>query len=255
MSARSGTCLARGGRRDGHRHGACRRVAPAGASVYGDFEALLADPAVDIVHIGTPPFLHGPMARRAAERGKHVFVEKPLATTLEDAQGAIDAARLGSGVQLSIDYVLRHHPLHRLAIASHARVRSAGSSTSRWRTSPQRRTCRPTLVLGSHEERRDPHGTRRPFLRPALTLIGREPDAVIGHRPATVRWPHGPVGRSLLGSATMNGNLLPRFNRTPKRPNGRPSDLPSNAGTPRSMAGSRQCSGWRAPSKPTRCRP
>jgi predicted dehydrogenase len=77
---------------------------------------MLADPSVDIVHVGTPPFLHGPMARRAAERGKHVFVEKPLATTVAEAQAAM-AAALDHGVRLTIDYVLRQHPLHRLAIA------------------------------------------------------------------------------------------------------------------------------------------
>jgi predicted dehydrogenase len=96
--------------------GRAEAIAPLGAAAYEDFDRLLDDPAVDIVHIGTPPYLHGPMARQAAERGKHVFVEKPLATTLTDAHAAVDAARL-AGVQMSIDYVLRHHPIHRMAIA------------------------------------------------------------------------------------------------------------------------------------------
>lgn len=54
------------------------------------------------------------MARQAAEVGKHIFVEKPLATSMEEAVAAMEAAR-AAGVQLGIDYVLRHHPLHRLA--------------------------------------------------------------------------------------------------------------------------------------------
>jgi predicted dehydrogenase len=54
------------------------------------------------------------MVRQAAQAGKHVFVEKPLATTMEEAAAAVQAAQAAQ-VQLGIDYVLRHHPLHRLA--------------------------------------------------------------------------------------------------------------------------------------------
>ena len=89
-------------------------AAPPEASVYGTYRALLADPAVRIVAINTPPFLHGSMAHQAAKAGKHIFVEKPLATSSEEASAAVYAAR-AAGVQLSVDYVLRHHPLHRLA--------------------------------------------------------------------------------------------------------------------------------------------
>lgn len=113
-------------------------VAPDGAAVYDDFEALLADPDVDIVHVRTAPFLHGSMTRRAAERGKHVFVEKPLATSLEDARAAIATAN-DNRVQLSIDYVLRQHPLHRLAIELSQSRALAASNNSRWRTLPRPR--------------------------------------------------------------------------------------------------------------------
>lgn len=54
-------------------------VAPAAAATYTDLAALLGDPSVDIVHVATPPYLHGRITERAADRGKHVFVEKPLA--------------------------------------------------------------------------------------------------------------------------------------------------------------------------------
>lgn len=90
-------------------------IAPPGAATYTDLAALLDDPAVDIVHVGTPPHLHGPITERAAERRKHVFVEKPLATTLDGARRAMAAAER-AGVRVSIDYVLRHHPLNRLAL-------------------------------------------------------------------------------------------------------------------------------------------
>ena len=90
-------------------------MAPLGAAVYGDLRALLDDARVEIVAITTPPLAHGGMAAEAARAGKHVFVEKPLATSLRDARAAVEAARR-AGVRLGIDYVLRHHPLHRLAL-------------------------------------------------------------------------------------------------------------------------------------------
>lgn len=93
--------------------GRARSVAPPGAHVYGDYGALLGDPRVDIVAVNTPPHLHGDMAVQAIGAGKHVFVEKPLATSVSAASAAVEAAQR-AGVQLGIDYVLRHHPLHRL---------------------------------------------------------------------------------------------------------------------------------------------
>jgi len=90
-----------------------RMAAAFGARVYTRFEDLLADPGVDIVAINTPPHLHASMALGAARAGKHLFVEKPLATSLDDARRVIGAAR-EAGVQLTVDYVLRFHPLHQL---------------------------------------------------------------------------------------------------------------------------------------------
>ena len=91
-----------------------RAVAPEGARVYGDYRELLQDEAVDIVAINTPPFLHGRMVQEAAALGKHVFVEKPLATSMDEARAAAQAVQ-EAGVRLGINYVLRRHPLHRLA--------------------------------------------------------------------------------------------------------------------------------------------
>ncbi len=82
-----------------------------GARAVRDFDALLADPAVDIVIIATPPVAHGPMARAAAEAGKHVFCEKPLATDLTAARAAVEVSeRLGR--RLTVDYVMRWNPLY-----------------------------------------------------------------------------------------------------------------------------------------------
>jgi predicted dehydrogenase len=82
-----------------------------GASVVPGVGSLLAEPMVDVVMIATPPVTHGSMARAAAEAGKHVFCEKPLATSLPDASAAIEAADRRN-IKLTVDYVMRWNPLY-----------------------------------------------------------------------------------------------------------------------------------------------
>ncbi|NDJ77613.1 MAG: Gfo/Idh/MocA family oxidoreductase [Chloroflexi bacterium] len=89
-------------------------AAAPGTTIYTDYARMVADPAVHIVAINTPPHLHARMARDAIAAGKHVLVEKPLATTLDDARTVITAAQ-AAGVQITVDFVLRYHPLHQLA--------------------------------------------------------------------------------------------------------------------------------------------
>lgn len=81
------------------------------ARAYADIDELLADPNVDIVTIATPPWLHVPQALKAISAGKHVFLEKPLATTLIEADALVNAARV-HGVHIQVDYVLRYIPLY-----------------------------------------------------------------------------------------------------------------------------------------------
>ena len=52
-----------------------------GCLVYNDFDAMLANESIDVVHICTPHYLHGEMARRALAAGKHVVLEKPVVLT------------------------------------------------------------------------------------------------------------------------------------------------------------------------------
>lgn len=56
------------------------------------FEDLLEDPEIDVVVIATPVFTHFDLASRSIAAGKHTFVEKPLASSSEDADMLIDAA-------------------------------------------------------------------------------------------------------------------------------------------------------------------
>jgi len=69
---------------------------------------LIARDDVDIVHIATPPSTHCRLAAAAADAGKHVLCEKPLATTMTDAD-AIMAAVGKAGTIAPVNFVLRHN--------------------------------------------------------------------------------------------------------------------------------------------------
>ena len=76
---------------------------------FADFDEALAATKPDVVSINTWSDTHAPYAIRAMEAGAHVFVEKPLADTVEDAQRVVDTA-MRTGRKLVIGYILRHHP-------------------------------------------------------------------------------------------------------------------------------------------------
>jgi predicted dehydrogenase len=75
---------------------------------------LLADPRVQVVAIATTPDGHAALALAALAAGRHVFCEKPLATTLEDAGEVLAAATAPGAPRLTVDYVLRRNPLYAL---------------------------------------------------------------------------------------------------------------------------------------------
>ncbi|RLF16747.1 MAG: gfo/Idh/MocA family oxidoreductase [Thermoprotei archaeon] len=77
--------------------------------VYTNYEDLVKDKDIDAVTIALPDFLHRDPAVRAAEEGKHVLVEKPLATNIEDAEAIVRAARK-AGVKLMVDFHNRWNP-------------------------------------------------------------------------------------------------------------------------------------------------
>jgi predicted dehydrogenase len=80
-----------------------------GAELSPDWEAAIAAPGVDAVDICLPTPLHGEVAVRALELGRHVLVEKPIALTLEDADG-MGAAAAAAGRVLMVGHVLRYFP-------------------------------------------------------------------------------------------------------------------------------------------------
>ncbi len=79
------------------------------ARVYEDIAALCDDPAVEVVYIATPHQFHAPHAILAAEHGKHVILEKPMALTLADCD-AIIAAVERAKVQLIVGHTHAFDP-------------------------------------------------------------------------------------------------------------------------------------------------
>jgi predicted dehydrogenase len=73
------------------------------------FEAALRDLRPDLVSINTYSDTHADYAVIAMEEGAHVFVEKPLATSVADAERVVAAARANNR-KLVVGYILRHHP-------------------------------------------------------------------------------------------------------------------------------------------------
>ncbi|WP_214630108.1 Gfo/Idh/MocA family protein [Paenibacillus agaridevorans] len=76
---------------------------------YSSYEELLADPSIDVVYIPLPNHLHREWTIRAAEAGKHILCEKPLALTAKEAEEMVEACAK-AGVQLSEAFMYRWNP-------------------------------------------------------------------------------------------------------------------------------------------------
>ncbi|MGH3017668.1 MAG: Gfo/Idh/MocA family protein [Gaiellaceae bacterium] len=80
------------------------------APAYETYDALLADPQVDVVHVTTPNHLHHSQVRDALAAGKHVVCEKPLATTSAESAELLELARK-SGLVHCTNFNLRFYPI------------------------------------------------------------------------------------------------------------------------------------------------
>ena len=127
---------------------AVRHGAAAASAVHTDLDSLLADADLDAVLIASPDKVHAPQCIAAARAGKHVLMEKPMATDVAEAEAMVEACD-EAGVTLAIAYHMRWHAGHRQLAAAvhtgrlgtlrHMRVQwtfLAGSDAN-WRASPE----------------------------------------------------------------------------------------------------------------------
>ena len=134
---------------------------------FRDYEAMLGAEALDLVHICTPHHLHEPQAVAAMQAGADVMLEKPIATTLNEADRIIAAAG-ETGRRLTVSHNQLFTPVHRAATGHIAAgdigdvflIRSEGLSPSHvvgrgadahWRTSPVAGGGGPLIDNGYHQ--------------------------------------------------------------------------------------------------------
>jgi predicted dehydrogenase len=132
------------------------------ADSYG---SLLADPDVDGILLATSHSSHAPLAVAAAGAGKHVFVEKPLTLTVEDARRCVQAAA-DAGVVLQVGHNKRRQPANRRAKemidagelgqvvaveAHHAGGRGLSIDPDGWRADPAESPLSGMTGMGVHQ--------------------------------------------------------------------------------------------------------
>src|SRR5688572_28755978 len=78
-------------------------------NAYGSYEALLADPEIDVIYNPLPNHMHAEWTIKAVEAGKHVLVEKPIALSVAEVY-AMDAAAKKHNRIVAEAFMYRHHP-------------------------------------------------------------------------------------------------------------------------------------------------
>ncbi|TDH60996.1 Gfo/Idh/MocA family oxidoreductase [Dankookia rubra] len=141
-----------------------RRATALGARAEADMRSLLEDPAVQAVYVATPNHLHRAAVEAAAAFGKPVLCEKPMATTLAEAE-AMAAAVRRAGISFGTAFDQRHHPSHQAmreaivagAIGCVTAIRiayacwvDAGWAGDNWRADPARAGGGALMDLAPH---------------------------------------------------------------------------------------------------------
>ncbi len=149
-----------------------------GATAYETFAELLEHSGCEAVSVATPSHLHKTFAVQAAEAGKHVISEKPIALALEDAEEMILSCER-NGVRLFVGHVVRYFP-------EYAQAKSKVESGELGR------------IGVVHAKRAGAHpGDRRPWFKDAAQSGGVALDLMI-HDLDYLRWTLGEV-RSVYG--------------------------------------------------------
>ena len=81
------------------------------STAYRDYDQILADPAVQVIHLTTPNRTHFPMAAAALEAGKHVICEKPLAMNAAETARLVTLSHQHPTLIAAVNYNLRFYPI------------------------------------------------------------------------------------------------------------------------------------------------
>lgn len=171
---------------------------------YGDYESLLQDPDVEAVYIPLPNHLHREWTIKAAQAGKHVLCEKPIALTAQEAE-EMAAACEEAGVLLAEAFMYRHHPRYdRLKdllgenVIGEVRLMRSGFTFNNAKDLGNVRYVKEWGGGSLYDVGCYP-------LSVARMLMGQEPEAVTVH--AMFSPEHGDVDMSAAGTAEFAGGL------------------------------------------------
>ncbi len=146
---------------------------------YENFDDIINNKDIDIVYVVLPNSMHAEYVIRAAKAKKHVICEKPMATTVQDAQNMLDACR-ENGVQLAIGYRLHFEPFNKRVmelgqqeiygkvktIKAYDSSDSTNGSVDKWRLDRELAGGGPLIDLGIY------------CVQGAIYTLGRPPVAV-----------------------------------------------------------------------------
>jgi predicted dehydrogenase len=172
---------------------------------YGGYETLLEDPEIDAVYIPLPNSLHRAWTIRAAERGKHVLCEKPLALTPAEGR-EMRAAAEANGVKLMEAFMYRFHPRTEKVIelvqgGAVGALRMIRSAFTFRLTRPDNIRLQPELGGGALMD------VGCYCVNLSRTLAGSEPIAV----QAWASWAASGVDNQMAGSLLFEGGVLAQF--------------------------------------------
>jgi predicted dehydrogenase len=172
---------------------------------YGSYEALLADPSVDVAYVALPNHLHAEWSVRALQAGKHVLCEKPLALTVAEVD-EIAAAAARSG-RLAVEaFMYLHHPqtlaaLDIVASGALGPVQLIGGSFAFFLATPDDPRIDPGMGGGSLWD------VGCYPVSVARRIAGREPEAI----GAFARFDERGVDRTFVGQLRFSDGLLAQF--------------------------------------------
>jgi predicted dehydrogenase len=174
-------------------------------SWHGSYEALLEDPGIDAIYIPLPNSMHRDWTIFAAERGRHILCEKPLALSEAECR-EMDAAAAANGVALMEAFMYRFHPRTQIVLdlvrkGTIGEVRLLHSSFTFRLTRPDNIRLRPELGGGALMD------VGCYCVNLSRTVMGSEPVEV----QAFARWSTSGVDDQLVGTLRFADGALAQF--------------------------------------------